>query len=403
MSRRFRRDGPIAVISAISAGHFISHVFLLAYPPLFPFLARYFSLTTTQLGLLVTAIYLPTLVLQLPLGVVVDRIGAKRVLVGGLFVTSIGIGLSGLATSYWILLVCALFSGIGQSVFHPADYAFLDAVTDPTTEGKAFSAHTFGGFAGFAAAPAVIGGIGILIDWRVALLSVGIAGVVFTILFAIWIPPVYKRTRTSTEVDTPSLRETLGDMVSYLREWDLVTVAFFYLLTMTAIVGLQSFTTVIAVESYGFAETTANTLLTAHLTAVAIGVILGGPMADRLPYAGVLIATLVLCAGGVAVAAIGPWDATLLAPLITFIFIGLALGSALPSRDRLANSTGDPGSTGAKFGFFFTGVSLGAVVSPAVLGQIIDLQSADLAFIVMAVVLVLAAILVFPVLVRGQS
>ena len=392
MIRRFSRDGPVAVVGAVSGAHTLSHLYLLAYPPLFPILARHFDVTVAQLGLLVTAIYVPQLLLQLPIGVVVDRIGAKRVLVGGLLLTSLTIGLSGFAPTYTVLLACAFVSGIGQSVFHPADYALLDAVTEVHTEGKAFSVHTFGGYAGFAAAPAVIGGIAIAIDWRVALIAAGSLGVVYALLLAIVTPPVYARTLGErTARDTPEIGNSIREMAAYVRQWDLLAVAIFYLVTMTALVGLQSFTTVLAVDSYGFDESLANTLLTAHLAATAVGVLVGGPLADRLPYRGVIIATFLLAAGGVAVASGLGSSASFVGPLVVFVLVGLVFGTALPSRDKLANNTGDPESTAARFGFFFTGLSLGAVISPALLGWVIDVSSAVVAFWLIGVGLVLAA------------
>ena len=394
MAGRFRRDGPISVVGSVSMGHFLSHVYLLAFPPLFPLLGSYFSLTTTQLGLLVTAIYIPTLILQLPLGIMVDRIGAKRVLVGGLLLTALAITAAGFAPTYQLLLLCAFLSGIGQSVFHPADYAFLDAVTDERTEGKAFSAHTFGGYAGFAAAPAAIGGIAIAIDWRTALVAVGVVGMVYAIIFAIWTPAVYANTRTSADV-TPSLQDTLRLMAGYIHDRDLLGVAVFYFISMTAVVGLQSFTTVLGVETYGFSESAANSLLTAHLAAVSIGVLLGGPIADRIHFRPIITSAFVLSALGVWVAAIGPWDASFIAPLLVFVIVGLVLGGALPARDQLANSIGDPNATGARFGFFFTGVSLGAVIAPVVLGYIIDRWSEPLAFVVVGVSFACGAVLVF--------
>lgn len=392
MQRRLRRDGPIAVVGAISGAHTLSHLYLLAYPPLFPILALRFDVTVTQLGLLVTAIYVPQLLLQLPLGVVVDRVGAKRVLVGGLGLTALMIGLSGLAPSYPVLLGCALVSGIGQSVFHPADYALIDAVTDRATEGKAFSAHTFGGYAGFAAAPAVIGGIAIAADWRPALLVAGTVGVAYAALLAVLTPPVYARTLgDGAGAHPPALGTTLREMAAYVRQWDLLAVAVFYLFSMTALVGLQSFTTVLAVDRYGFGESLANTLLTAHLAATAFGVLVGGPIADRFPVAAVIVGTFLLSAAGVVVATSLGAAAGVVLPLAVFTLVGLAFGIALPSRDKLGNNTGDPDSTAARFGLYFTGLSLGAVVSPALLGRVIDLSSAVVAFWLVGVALVLAA------------
>ncbi|GAB6880681.1 hypothetical protein JCM17823_29570 [Halorubrum gandharaense] len=75
------------VVGTVSVAHFLSHVFLLAYPPLFPLLAANFGVSTTQLGLLVTAIYVPQLLLQVPLGVVaiVATPGADLAVAFGLF------------------------------------------------------------------------------------------------------------------------------------------------------------------------------------------------------------------------------------------------------------------------------------------------------------------------------
>lgn len=379
MRHGMRRDGPVAVVGAISGAHTLSHLYLLAYPPLFPILALYFDVTVTQLGLLVTAIYVPQLLLQLPLGVVVDRIGAKRVLVGGLLLTSLTIGLSGLAPTYPVLLACALVSGVGQSVFHPADYALIDAVTDPHNEGKAFSAHTFGGIA-------------IAADWRLALLAAGALGVGYTVLLAVVTPPVYARTLgDGADAAAPDIGATVREMASYVRQWDLLGVTAFYLFSMIALVGLQSFTTVLAVEGYGFDESLANTLLTAHLAATAVGVLVGGPIADRFPSSAVIVGTFGLAAGGVLIAASLGVDPGFAVPLTVFLLVGLAFGIALPSRDKLGNRTGDPDSTAARFGLYFTGLSLGAVVSPAVLGRVIDLTSAEVAFWLISGALVLAA------------
>lgn len=376
------------MVGSVSAAHFLSHVFLLAYPPLFPLLAAEFGVSIAQLGLLVTAIYVPQLVLQLPLGEVVDRIGGKRVLVAGLAVTAVSIGVSGLATSYWLLLGCAFASGIGQSVFHPADYALLESVTEPDDAGVAFSAHTFGGYAGFAAAPLVVGTIGIALDWRLAVVTVGVVGVLTAAAIALTIEPVHARRIEPGGGGT--LGETLREMVAFVGQRELVVVFAFYLVSMMALVGLQSFTTVLAVDAYGFTESTANTLLTVHLSATAVGVVVGGPLADRAPFRWVLITMFGLSAVGVWLLVVSA-TASVVVAAVLLALVGLLFGLALPSRDKFANSVADPAAVGKSFGFFFTGLSLGAVVSPALLGAIIDARSAPAAFVGVGILLVVAA------------
>jgi len=76
-----------------------------------------------------------------------------------------------------MLLACAFLSGIRQSVVHFADSALLATVTDDSTEGPAFSVHTFGGFAGFAIVPMVVGSGGLAMGWEVALVAIGVVGI----------------------------------------------------------------------------------------------------------------------------------------------------------------------------------------------------------------------------------
>ncbi|WP_331233678.1 MFS transporter [Natronorarus salvus] len=382
------------VVGTVSGAHFVSHVYLLAYPPLFPLLAAEFDLTTTRLGLLVTAIYVPTLLFQLPVGDLVDRIGAKRILVGGIAVTSLGIALSGLSGAYWLLLACAFVSGIGQSAFHPADYALLDAVTERDTEGVAFSLHTFGGFAGFAAAPVAVGGLGLSVGWDVALVAVGSLGFAYAAFVHLTMDPVHGRTlRDRNRSDSHSAGRSVREMVSFVRRGDLLSVFVFYALSMMAIVGLQSFTTLLAVETYGLDGSTANTLLTAHLVSMAVGILVGGPVADRLPPGTVILLAFLPAAFCVWVAVVGPVGG-LSGPLVALSLAGLLIGVALPSRDRFANAVADPGATGTSFGFFFTGLSLGAVLAPVLLGAVIDARSAAAAFAVVGVFLLLAVAVV---------
>lgn len=396
--RRFK--SPAYVIGVVSGAHFISHIFLLAFPPLFPLLGREFGLSTAKLGLLVTAIYIPTLLFQLPLGDVVDRIGARSILVTGIAVTALGIIFAGFAPSYPVLLACALLSGIGQSVFHPANYALLDTVTDTSTEGTAFSIHTFGGFAGFAVAPLVIGGLALSISWEIALITVGVIGLGYAAFVHVTVENVHtqalqKRRQNdgSSTTDTDSIQETFSELVTFTQRFKMLLVFSFYLLSMMAIVGLQSFVTVLAVETYGFTESTANTLLTVHLTATAVGVLAGGPVADRVSFRPIL-ATMFLAA------ALGVWILVFLGvsgfPVTSVLLalVGLCIGLTLPSRDKFANVVADPGAAGKSFGFFFTGLSVGAIISPALLGIIIDRYSPTVAFLLVGGFLVAAVMIV---------
>ena len=68
--------------------------------------------------------------------------------------------------------------GIGNGVFHPADFAILNASVDPRRLGYACSMHGVGGNLGYALAPIVSFGLGVAFGWRIALFVMGIVGLI---------------------------------------------------------------------------------------------------------------------------------------------------------------------------------------------------------------------------------
>ncbi len=83
--------------------------------PAFPAVIAYFGLHGSQVGLLITAFTLPGVFLTLPLGIVADRYGRKRVLVPALLLFGIAGGACALATSYAGLLALRFLHGVGAA------------------------------------------------------------------------------------------------------------------------------------------------------------------------------------------------------------------------------------------------------------------------------------------------
>ena len=145
----------LRVVSLIGTAHFFSHFYILALPPLFPLLRDVYEVSYTALGLALAVLNGVTALTQAPVGFLVDRYGWRTaLLVLALF--SLATGLIGLFPSYPMLLALMVLAGLGNSVFHPADYAILSSAVDQRRMGRAFSIHTFGGHAGFALAPPMI-------------------------------------------------------------------------------------------------------------------------------------------------------------------------------------------------------------------------------------------------------
>ena len=161
-----RRDWQIILL--IGVIHASSHFFQLVLPSLYVSLGNAFGLDFARLGLLVSTFYVVSGIGQASSGFVVDRIGARPVLWFGLSCFVVSGLLIGSANGYAMLMAAAVVGGIGNSVFHPADYSIINHRVTAPRLGHAFSAHGLTGNLGWALTPVFMTSITLLADWRVA-------------------------------------------------------------------------------------------------------------------------------------------------------------------------------------------------------------------------------------------
>ena len=66
------------VIGLVGAAHFVSHIYILVLPPLFPFVRAEFGVSYTELGIAIAIFNILTGLLQTPAGFLVDRLQRAR-------------------------------------------------------------------------------------------------------------------------------------------------------------------------------------------------------------------------------------------------------------------------------------------------------------------------------------
>ena len=130
------------VIALVGVAHFFSHFYIYLLPPLFPLLKQALGVSYAELGLLVAVFSATTGLTQVPFGFLVDRIGARIVLIAGLGVEGAAFLLMGFADGFWTLMALMFVAGCANGVYHPADYAILSASVSGRRMGRAFSLHT---------------------------------------------------------------------------------------------------------------------------------------------------------------------------------------------------------------------------------------------------------------------
>lgn len=165
-------------IALVSSAHFVNHFQNLVLPPLFPLLKAALGIGFIQLGFALTVANILSVAAQLPVGLLVDRLGSRRMLVLGLLVSAAALISFGLSPSYSRLIFATALLGLANSVFHPADYAILSARIASARVGRAFSIHTFSGFLGSAVAPVTMLSLAAVTGLKVAVIAAGVLALV---------------------------------------------------------------------------------------------------------------------------------------------------------------------------------------------------------------------------------
>lgn len=393
-----RADDTVRVVGLVSAAHFFSHFYMLLLPPLFPLMREDFGVGFTELGIAITVYSLTTGLTQAPVGFLVDRFGARGILIAGLMIESVAVVMIGLFPSYTALLLLMVLSGLGNAVFHPADYAILNARVAPNRIGRAFSVHTFSGLLGAALAPPLVVTLAALYDWRTALIVCGTGGGALALLLAANMGALREPPVPAAEPGAPAARATTSGLRVLFTAPLLLAVLFFVGLSMFGR-GISSFG-ISALEMSHPGDLAAIALvLSAFLFASPAGVLLGGWIADRVTrhdlFVTVCLVGVALCA--FLVAALQP---PLVVTGILFALAGLASGCVAPSRDMMVRALTPPGQSGKVFGFVSTGYNIGGIVAPPMFGLILDLGQPS--FVFWAVGL-LSLATVFTVLLTGKS
>ena len=379
------------ILGVVSAGHFLSHFYLLTLPPLFFILKSEFAVSYAALGAILTVSFALSAVAQIPVGFLVDRIGARIVLTTGLVIMAVCIGLIGFAATYWQVLILFTIAGIGHSVFHPADYAILTASIEPSRMGRAFSIHTFSGHLGSALAPATVIFLATVWNWRAALFIAGAMGLVATgVLASQWnslrddVVPA-KNTEAETQVSGPGPKD---GMALLLSKPILLFFLFFLMTSMTAS-GVHAFLVVALIELHDMPLALASATLTGYLIASAAGILLGGVFADRTTRHD-LQAALAFTVSALLILVVAAASLNLGLMITVLVLAGLMQGIVRPARDMMVRGASPKGSMGKVFGFVSAGMAAGSAISPMMFGFVMDLGRPEWVFYLMVIFMVVA-------------
>jgi len=371
-----RRASDVRVIGLISLAHGSSHFFHLILPPMFPWLKDAFALSYAELGLLMSVFFVISCVAQAASGFLVDRIGARPVLFGGIGMLILAALIYSQSSGYAMLILGAVIAGCGNGIFHPVDYTLINHKVSPPNLPYAYSMHGVTGYLGWAAAPAFMVAIAQLSDWRIAFLSAALLE--SCILIILWLNKKYlldnvkerhEQSHASAQASNPGV--TPESAFAFLRLPAVWLCWVFFFFSMASTSSLQSFAPSALFNIYQVPMNVGSYYITLLALGSAAGVLFGGYLAAKLQaperiVSSCLTITIVMCL------LLGTGFIPISLIPILFIGLGFGYGVVAPSRDLLVKTVTPKGVAGRVYGIVYSGIDLGAAVGPFIFGFFMD-------------------------------
>ena len=346
--------------------------------PAIPLFAKTFQVNNAQIGAIISAFELARFAMGLPAGKLIDIFGERRVQTAGLLLVAVSTFASGLAMSYWQLLTYRALGGIGSVMFSVSASSLLMRSVDDSIRGRAQSTYNGGFLIGGIAGPAV-GGILSVISLRVPFFVYA-----FTLVCAALVTSFFlseKRFGISIKnKQDPDDRILLKDA---LKSYPFLAAMAISFLTNWVLFGLRnSILPLFAEEQLGVSTTTLGLGFTVAAIVQGIALVYVGKLSDfRGRKFALMIGSFTLLSGVATIIISSNWWYYMLAMVL------FGIGGAFEGTGASA-VVGDlfGGKGGRVIALFQMAGDFGNIISPVLLGWLVDAHSYRPAFIATAAV-----------------
>ena len=348
---------PVLIACALS---FVLYIGAYIRIPLVPLFASELGASTVQVGMINAGFMLAAAMLSVPLGLVSDRLGRRRLVLAGMAISALTSLFLVAARTPAQLGAVYLFSGVGLACFSPAMMSYVGDVAPPHLLGRAYGWYTSALYLGMALGPGVGGAIGVFGFRTAFLMSAAVvgAGVLLGISRMPALPPVMRPASTNLVAD---LREILANR-AVLACW---IITFFSTYAWGA---SFSFFPLYARDS-GISVAHTGLIFTSQAASNALSRIPFGHLTDRTGHRDRYIVFGCL-AFALCIAGVGQFSSA--APLyFLFLLAGASMAAAFTAVGALLSESVDTRVRGLAMGGFNTCIYSGFAVSAATLGAVI--------------------------------
>ena len=376
-----RQEANLKIILALTLIHFIGDFYNSFIIPLLPLFIDKFALTLAQAGLITGLSRFLAFVVQPPVGYLADRYPSRFFALGGPLLVMVFIPLTGITSSFWMLVLFVCLGSVGSSMYHPTAAGMVEPYAGRHF-GLALSIFGTGGTLSFAIGP-------LFISWLVV--RYGLSATPFSMIlgFAVFAflcisVPVPQASTIKSRGFIGSLKEIFGPV------W-LPIVLICLVMTLRAFVG-QSFMTFIPVmvARQGYSLVSIGALVSLFTVAGALSGLLAGHLSDRIGFKPVFISALLLATPNLLALLYLPGNWIFLFAFLAGFFIMAPLPLGLAMAQRLAPQ-GKSMASSLMMGLSF---GTGGLLAPLT-GKLADIFSIQPVLAAIAIIPLLTVVLIF--------
>ena len=358
-----------------------------SFPPLFEPLQATYGVSNAEVGFAFTGFMIVYAAMQLPSGVLADRLGSVKVITGGGLLAGAAALALVVESPFLVLVGVMLFMGAGTGVHKTVAVRLLSRTYPSRTGGALGVLDTFGAFGGVVAPAAVVVFVGLAgpggQGWRTLFLLAGLVGVSLSVWFVLraprWVPDDELDPRdgdgsgdeeSSGDEDGSGDGDDLPGLRSYLalfrdpRFSAFVVVTILFSFTYN---GVVAFLPLYLIGEAGLASSTAGLLYSALFLASLVQLVTGDA-GDRIGQLPVITLTLGLAAAALgALLVLTPTGDPLLLGAAA-IAIGLGSHGFRPVRGAYLMSVVPTSIAGGGLGIVRTLLMGAGAISPAIVG-----------------------------------
>ena len=348
--------------------------------PLLPEIEERTGASEAALGISLAVYAVPIVFLSLPLGRAADAVGRRSLLIGGLTLTAAGSGLIAVSDSLAVLMAGRAVQGVGSAASWIAALAVVSDLAPPGKRGEAIGVALAATSIGSIAGPALGGVTADLLGFAAPFLIV--CGT--SALLAASVATVFPREARRAPPETPAWRSIVRETRSRIG-----AVAIAITVAGAGVLGLVELVAPLDLDSrLGLSSSAIGLLFALSIAVDAPLAPIGGRWGDRRGRRGPAIVGLATLA--LSVALLAAFAGTLGAALALGLFgagFSLAFAAAVPWLDEAFGAV----QRGLGYGLLNLLYATGYAIGPLLGGAMLELASADFAYVVAAVLLAAGA------------